>query len=194
LKPNFCGVGPNAASYSASWMYSAALVKRLAFPHVIAVGVREGDVGDVGGLHADLGELRDERLRQLRARAGRRRHDALGRRGERIGVARVPEHPALRVPDQVAVIAEFPRHSDVDAGRPARDVGHDRLAAVEDVHALHGRLLSRRVRGAGGDEDGSSERERESHRFLLEQVAIMMPSAAGLRIVHRHYIRERCPA
>ena len=56
--------------------------------------------------------------------------------GDGIGKPGVPQEPALRVLDQVAVVDEIHRLADVHARRPARNVAGNALAAIEEVEPL----------------------------------------------------------
>jgi hypothetical protein len=67
---------------------------------------------DVGGLDADLGELRGE-LSGAGSRADRGGHGLVG---DGIGVAGVPQQPLLAVADQVAVVGELDRLATLTPG------------------------------------------------------------------------------
>jgi hypothetical protein len=86
---------------------------------VIAVGVGDRHVGDVGRLDAELGELGGQRLGPALDDGAVGRHQAVRHGGHGIADAGVPQQQALAVPDQVAVVGELDRLALIDAGRPA---------------------------------------------------------------------------
>src|SRR5215475_6569877 len=104
---------------------------------MIGVGVRDGNELNVRGLYSKLLKLADKRLRSTpvgHSRIGRRL--ALWHYRYCIGHASVPEKPALRVTDEVAIVDEVHRLADVDAWRPARDIASYALPAVQYVELL----------------------------------------------------------
>jgi hypothetical protein len=82
----------------------------------------------------------------------------VGHGGEGIGHTGIPEQPALSMLEQIAIIHEGHGLPDVDAGRPARDIPSDALAAIEDVEPLQTRGLGRPGReGAEHGDDHSGQ-------------------------------------
>src|SRR5215510_5837848 len=130
---------------------------------VIGMRVRHRDVFDVGRLDAELVERRRQRLG-----AAPVRHARIGgtlpirHGGDRIGKSRIPQEPALRVLDQVAIVHEVHGLADVHPGRPARDVAGDALAAVQDVELFHARLLGLTETGAGTERYGQASGDDET--------------------------------
>ena len=131
---------------------------------MVGMGVRDCDRLDVRRLDAKLGKLPGKRLGPRQCQRAVRTLHAVRQRGERILKTRVPEDPALRVVDQVAIVRQLDRHPDVDAGRPARLVGGRNMAAVEDVELVDARSHGRQ-RVQCCRQDGSGER-CELHDFL----------------------------
>ena len=99
------------------------------------------------GLDAELIELAREGLRPTPVRCLRiGRGLPVGHRGDGVGNPGVPEQPALRVVDQVAVVDEIHRLADIDARRPAGNVAGDTFAAIENVEFVDARFGLRRGR------------------------------------------------
>ena len=113
---------------------------------VVAMRVRHGDVGNVGRLDPDLGELRRQRLGPTLGDGAIRHDHAVGHRGNGVGNAGVPEQQPLGVTDEIAVVRELDRLAFVDPGRPPRLVLADILSAVEHVEALEAARGSRQHR------------------------------------------------
>jgi hypothetical protein len=104
---------------------------------MIGMGVGDGDVFDVGGLHAELIELSGKCLRP--PPMGHPRIGGaltLGHGGDGVGQAGIPQQPTLAVLDQVAAVDEVHRLADVHPRRPARNVAGDALPAIQDVKPL----------------------------------------------------------
>src|ERR1700722_7713898 len=115
---------------------------------MIGMGVRYADAFDVRGFDADLLELADKRLAALPTRPAVFALKPVGHCRHGIGDAGIPEEPALRVMDQIAIIGEIDRHTDIDAGRPARLIGAKSLTAIKHVELVDTRgLRSRRWHG-----------------------------------------------
>ncbi|BCM09735.1 hypothetical protein MAFF241647_40920 (plasmid) [Ralstonia solanacearum] len=83
---------------------------------VVGVGVRDRDIVDVSGLDAELCQLARQRFRptpvdRLRIRRGL----PIRQGGDGIVYARIPQEPALRVLDQVAIVGKCHRFADIHA-------------------------------------------------------------------------------
>ena len=101
---------------------------------MIAMGMRDRDEGNVGGLHVELSELCSELLGTARVTGWSIDWSV----GNRIGIAGVPEQPLIAVLDQVAGIRKLNGLADIDVGRPARLVLGGVVAAVHDVETVGG--------------------------------------------------------
>jgi hypothetical protein len=86
---------------------------------LVGMGVRDRHRLDVRGLNAEFAELAGERFRPFHVERAVGAGRTLRSRGKRVGKAGIPEEPALRVMDQVAIVGQLDRHPDFDAGRPA---------------------------------------------------------------------------
>src|SRR5687767_3192919 len=131
--------------------------------YMVAMGVRHGHVLDIGWLEAKVGELARESPGAFPVhRAWIRGLGAVGHSSHGVGHARIPDQPALRMLDEIAVVDERHALAFVDPRRPARDVAGDAFAAVEDVKALHtgrpargyARAADDRKREQGGGDAG----------------------------------------
>ena len=137
------------------------LREHLDIADVVGMRMRDRHRLDVGGLDAELLELAlraSSAASRRRLRIGRRK--PVRHRGDGIGNAGVPQEPALAVLDEIAGVDEIHRLAFVHAGRPARNVAGDALAAIDDVEFLDARLLRERSLG-GQRECGNGKRERD---------------------------------
>src|ERR1700722_3480754 len=125
---------------------------------MIGMGVRYADAFDVRGFDADLLELADKRLAALPTRPAVFALKPVGHCRHRIGDAGIPEEPALRVMDQIAIIGEIDRHADIDARRPARLIGTKPLTAIEHVELVD----TRGLRGCRWQGDCAKHRNKRS--------------------------------
>jgi hypothetical protein len=149
---------------------------------MIGMGVRDGDIFNVGGFEAELIELCGQRFRAPpvgHARIGGPL--ALGHGGDSIGHAGVPQKPALRVFDQITAIDEVHRLPHVHARRPARNVAGDSLAAIENVETLDPRFAALRTGRCRHEQSGQHRSRRETKRHAFHDV----PPATLLALVRR---------
>src|SRR5215510_11638042 len=118
------------------------LWEQLDIADMVRVRMRYGQVLDIGRLQAELLDLAGECLGAVPVRRAVGAEPTVGHAGDIVGNAGVPHHPALCVANEIAVAHHGKRLAHVDAGCPARLVGTDRGAAVDDVEALDRRFYS----------------------------------------------------
>src|SRR5829696_5080574 len=136
LADRMCGIKTRRIVWSGPFVLrflyqQCGLRKQLDIADVVRMAMGHGDVFDVAWLNAELIKLARKRLgsspvrRSWIGRAFAIRHccDCVSKTG-------IPEEPALRMVNQIAVVRELHRFADVNTWRPARDVASDTLSAI----------------------------------------------------------------
>src|SRR5712671_6000666 len=78
------------------------------------------------------------------------------------GVAGIPQEPALRVFDQVAIVDKVHGLADIHARRPARNIARNALPAIQDVEPLDA-LADLAQSSICSRQDAKSCRQSEQH-------------------------------
>jgi hypothetical protein len=112
------------------------LRESLGVADVVAVCVRERDVGDVVGLDAEALELTLERRVEEPHDGTAGRREPVLMFDDRVGHAGLPQQRAALMLEQITVIREFAWLASIDARCPARLVLRDEASAIEHVHAF----------------------------------------------------------
>src|SRR5438132_11535267 len=111
------------------------------------MGMRDGEIFDLGGLPAQRFKLRGERLWPTPVYSPRiSRGLPVGHGGNGVSDSGVPKQPTLRVMHQVAVFGHIHRLADIDARGPARNVDGVAFGATEEVTITDARCALRASR------------------------------------------------